>query len=67
MPRPDRSRVALIDSAALLVKDASMQEVPEAPGPGEHPIQDRDELHDIYRSWRAIAERTTALYGSLIG
>ena len=24
--------------------------------PGDHPIHDRDELHDIYRSWRAIAD-----------
>ncbi len=45
-----------IDSAALLVKDESLPEVPEHPGPGEHPNQDRDELHDIYRGWRAIAD-----------
>ena len=45
-----------IDSAALLIKDASLPEVPEHPGPGEHPHVDRDELHDVYRSWRAIAD-----------
>ena len=45
-----------IDSAALLVKDDALPEVPEQPGPGEHPTQDRDELHDIYRDWRAIAD-----------
>ncbi|NEN06524.1 glycoside hydrolase family 13 protein [Diaminobutyricibacter tongyongensis] len=45
-----------IDSAALLVKDATLPEVPADPGPGEHPNQDRDELHDIYRGWRAIAD-----------
>ncbi|MCS5717237.1 glycoside hydrolase family 13 protein [Herbiconiux sp. CPCC 205763] len=45
-----------IDSAALLVKDATLPEVPENPGPGEHPNTDRDELHDIYRGWRAVAE-----------
>ena len=45
-----------IDSAALLVKDPSLPEVPESPGAGEHPNTDRDELHDIYRSWRAIAD-----------
>jgi alpha-glucosidase len=45
-----------IDSAALLVKDASLPEVPADPGPGEHPHADRDELHDIYRSWRRIAD-----------
>ena len=45
-----------IDSAALLVKDAALPEVPADPGPGEHPNQDRDELHDIYRSWRRLAD-----------
>ncbi len=45
-----------IDSAALLVKDPALPEVPAEPGPGEHPNTDRDELHDIYRSWRAVAD-----------
>ena len=45
-----------IDSAALLVKDPTLPEVPDAPAPGHHPNTDRDELHDIYRSWRAIAD-----------
>ena len=45
-----------IDSAALLVKDPALPEVPEHPGAGEHPNQDRDELHDIYRGWRALAD-----------
>lgn len=45
-----------IDSAALLVKDPALPEVPDAPGPGGHPHTDRDELHDVYRSWRAIAD-----------
>ncbi|MEL7975698.1 glycoside hydrolase family 13 protein [Isoptericola sp. F-RaC21] len=45
-----------IDSAALLVKDPALPEVPEDPGPGEHPHVDRDELHDVYRSWRAVAD-----------
>jgi alpha-glucosidase len=45
-----------IDSAALLVKDPALPEVPVAPLPGDHPNTDRDELHDIYRSWRAVAE-----------
>ncbi|PJJ63406.1 glycoside hydrolase family 13 protein [Compostimonas suwonensis] len=45
-----------IDSAALLVKDAALPEVPQNPGPGEHPNTDRDELHDIYRGWRTIAD-----------
>jgi alpha-glucosidase len=45
-----------IDSAVLPVKDPALPEVPAAPGPGAHPYVDRDELHDIYRSWRAIAD-----------
>ena len=57
-----------IDSAALLVKDPKLPEVPANPGPGEHPNTDRDELHDIYRSWRAVADRYSdpkALIGEL--
>jgi alpha-glucosidase len=45
-----------IDSAALLVKDPTLPEYPVAPAPGEHPTVDRDELHDIYRGWRAVAD-----------
>src|SRR5690349_21378255 len=45
-----------IDSAALLVKDGDLPEVPEQPGPGEHPHVDRDEIHDVYRAWRAVAD-----------
>ena len=45
-----------IDSAALLVKDADLPEVPDEPGPGGHPHVDRDELHDIYRGWRGVAD-----------
>ena len=45
-----------IDSAALLAKDPTLPEVPDDPMPGAHPLHDRDELHDIYRSWRAVAD-----------
>jgi alpha-glucosidase len=45
-----------IDSAALLVKDPELPEVPDDPTLGHHPYTDRDELHDIYRSWRRIAD-----------
>ena len=45
-----------IDSAALLIKDPDLGEVPDHPGPGEHPTQDRDELHDVYRGWRSVAD-----------
>ena len=45
-----------IDSAALLVKDPELPEVPEVVAAGQHPNVDRDEVHDIYRSWRAVAD-----------
>ncbi len=45
-----------IDSAALLVKHPALPEVTGQEGPGEHPNTDRDEVHDIYRSWRAVAD-----------
>jgi alpha-glucosidase len=52
-----------IDSAALLVKDPRLPEIPESPGPGQHPNLDRDELHDIYRCWRRIADEYSARDG----
>jgi alpha-glucosidase len=45
-----------IDSAALLVKDPALPEVPAEPAPGGHPFIDRDELHEVYRGWRAVAD-----------
>ena len=45
-----------IDSAALLIKDPELPEVPEIVQPGQHPNVDRDEVHEVYRSWRAIAD-----------
>ncbi len=46
-----------IDSAALLCKDAALPDVTgaEQPGPA-HPFTDRDDVHAIYQSWRAIAD-----------
>jgi alpha-glucosidase len=46
-----------IDSAALLCKDAALPDVSgsEVPGPA-HPFMDRDDVHEIYQSWRAIAD-----------
>ncbi|MER5939238.1 glycoside hydrolase family 13 protein [Streptomyces sp. NPDC001928] len=43
-----------IDSAALLAKDPALTDLADAPHP--HPFVDRDELHDIYRSWRTVAD-----------
>jgi alpha-glucosidase len=45
-----------IDSAALLVKDPGLREITDDYAPGDHPNQDRDEVHDIYRGWRAVAD-----------
>lgn len=55
-----------IDSAALLAKDPALPDLagrsPE-PWPGEiHPYIDRDDLHTIYRSWRAIADEYGAIF-----
>ncbi|MBA2718717.1 MAG: glycoside hydrolase family 13 protein [Chloroflexi bacterium] len=57
-----------IDSAALLIKDPTLPEVPAEPGPGQHPNTDRDEIHDVYRGWRAVADSyddAKALVGEL--
>ena len=57
-----------IDSAALLVKDATLTEAPEDPDAAPHPFVDRDELHDIYRSLAAVAdsyEQPRVLVGEL--
>ncbi|MFI9105781.1 glycoside hydrolase family 13 protein [Streptomyces fildesensis] len=44
-----------IDSASLPVKDPALPDLTEDRD-GPHPYDDRDELHDIYRSWRRIAD-----------
>ena len=42
-----------VDSAALLVKDPELPEVdPDRP----HPFHDLDGVHEIYRSWRRVAD-----------
>jgi alpha-glucosidase len=45
-----------IDSAALLFKDAALPDFDPANAPFPHPFSDRDELHEVYRSWRTLAE-----------
>jgi alpha-glucosidase len=42
-----------IDSAALLTKDPRLPDV--APGDAA-PFTDRDDVHDIYRAWRRVAQ-----------
>ncbi|GAB3999450.1 hypothetical protein GCM10029992_28250 [Glycomyces albus] len=45
-----------IDSASMLVKDPDLPEVGDRHDPGDHPHNDRDGVHDIYRRWRKIAD-----------
>jgi len=45
-----------IDSAALLIKDASLADFDLANPPYPHPFSDRDDVHQVYRDWRQIAE-----------
>jgi alpha-glucosidase len=52
-----------IDSAALLTKDPQLRDIgpggpggPGQPGGREHPFVDRDDVHEIYRSWRALTD-----------
>jgi len=45
-----------IDSAALLVKDPDLADEAPNSAPGAHPFVDRDELHEVYRAWRAVAD-----------
>jgi len=44
-----------IDSAALLFKDGALPDFDPDSAPSPHPFTDRNELHDVYRSWRALA------------
>ncbi|WP_027343502.1 glycoside hydrolase family 13 protein [Hamadaea tsunoensis] len=45
-----------IDSAALLLKDRTLADFDQADPPNPHPFEDRDEVHDVYRVWREIAD-----------
>jgi alpha-glucosidase len=44
-----------IDTAAMLTKDEALPDLDAAPA-AAHPYVDRDDVHDVYRSWRAIAD-----------
>ncbi|MGH3415563.1 MAG: alpha-amylase family glycosyl hydrolase, partial [Actinocrinis sp.] len=50
-----------IDSAALLVKESALADFdhenpPTASSENQHPYTDRDEVHEVYRAWRRIAD-----------
>ncbi|MFD7470104.1 glycoside hydrolase family 13 protein [Streptomyces tendae] len=49
-----------IDSAALLTKHPDLPDFTEGVDP--HPYLDLDEIHDIYRSWRAIADEYGGIF-----
>ncbi|WP_329131126.1 glycoside hydrolase family 13 protein [Streptomyces sp. NBC_01476] len=59
-----------IDSAAMVTKDPLLPDLPTDPGAPAtpHPYIDRDDLHEIYRGWRRIADsydKTRILVGEV--
>jgi alpha-glucosidase len=57
-----------IDSAALLVKVHDLADHEPDVQPPLHPYEDRDEVHDVYRRWRKVADSYTppkALIGEI--
>ncbi|BBB00164.1 putative alpha glucosidase [Actinacidiphila reveromycinica] len=47
---------ARIDSATMPAKDPALPDFGSSQPPVPHPYIDRDEVHDIYRSWRRLAD-----------
>jgi alpha-glucosidase len=45
-----------IDSAMLCLKDPALADFDPLAPPDPHPFEDRDEIHDVYRAWRRIAD-----------
>jgi len=45
-----------IDSVAVVMKDPLLADFDHAAPPVPHPYVDRDELHEIYRGWRTVAD-----------
>jgi alpha-glucosidase len=43
-----------IDTAGMLTKDPALPDLHEGQYP--HPFVDRDDVHEVYRAWRAIAD-----------
>ncbi|MEV6055654.1 glycoside hydrolase family 13 protein [Streptomyces sp. NPDC052107] len=46
-----------IDSAAEVIKDPALPDLVDGADP--HPYLDRDEIHDVYRDWRKVADSYT--------
>ncbi|MFD7921452.1 glycoside hydrolase family 13 protein [Streptomyces sp. NPDC059740] len=49
-----------IDSAGLLLKDPELPDFTVGVDP--HPFVDRDELHEVYRSWRRLADEYDGVF-----
>ncbi|MFE7385757.1 alpha-amylase family glycosyl hydrolase [Streptomyces zhihengii] len=45
-----------VDSAAMCSKDPDLPDYDHTALPDPHPYVDRDDNHDIYRGWRAVAD-----------
>ncbi|MDI5969568.1 glycoside hydrolase family 13 protein [Streptomyces sp. SL13] len=45
-----------IDSATMPAKDPALPDFNGVTRPRPHPFVDRDEVHEIYRAWRALAD-----------
>ncbi|MGW2015472.1 glycoside hydrolase family 13 protein [Streptomyces sp. NPDC001927] len=45
-----------VDSAAMCSKDPDLPDYDHSVFPDPHPYVDRDENHEIYRGWRAVAD-----------
>ncbi|HEV3357223.1 MAG TPA: glycoside hydrolase family 13 protein [Pseudonocardiaceae bacterium] len=57
-----------IDSATMPAKDPNLPDFDQERPPVPHPYIDRDEVHEIYRGWRALADsydRPRALIGEV--
>ena len=57
-----------IDSATMPAKDPALPDFDPLRPPAPHPFIDRDEVHEIYREWRALAQsypRPRALIGEV--
>ncbi|CAN5512147.1 glycoside hydrolase family 13 protein [soil metagenome] len=45
-----------IDSATMGAKDRQLPDVTAESPAGDHPYLDRDDVHDVYRAWRKVAD-----------
>ncbi len=52
-----------VDAATVLCKDPAFPDAPPGAGTAfsygggpDHPFRDRDEIHDVYRGWRAVVD-----------